>query len=106
MASAIEGGTVILPILKHVSEMATQFSIEPSGSSERSRAAAIISMVAGEAVDWLVEGVSVPRAGVCKMGTGAASEGGVRSLLSLSSFLDRPLLFFGRLTKRWMMYSF
>ena len=59
------------PILKQISEMATQLRIAPSGSSERNLAAAMISMVAGETVDWLVEGVLVPTAGVCKMGMGA-----------------------------------
>ena len=91
------------PILKQVSEMATQFSTAPSGSSARNLAAAMISIVAGESADWLEEGVLVPTAGVWKMGAGAELGGGFRGWLSLSSFLTRPFPRFGRLTKRWMM---
>ena len=52
------------PILKQVSEMATQLRVAPSGSSARNLAAVMISVVAGEARDWLEEGVLVPTAGV------------------------------------------
>lgn len=103
MAKAIEGGTVMRPILKQVSEMATQFSVAPSGSSERSLAAAMISIVAGEIIDWLDEdGVFVPRAGMCKIGAGTELEEGCRGWLSLS-LVAAWLFFVGRLTKRWMM---
>ena len=103
MTNAIEGGTVIRPILKQVSEMATQLSVVPSGSSERNLAAAMISMAAREITDWLEVGVFVPTAGVCKMGTGAELEDSSRGWLSLSLAPARPFLFFGRLTKRWMI---
>lgn len=94
------------PILKQVSEIATQLSVAPSGSSERNLAAAMISVVAGERRDWLEDGVLVPMAGVCIIGTGAEFEEGCRGWLSLSLVPALPLfLFVGRLTKRWMMYS-
>jgi hypothetical protein len=102
MTNAIAGGTVMRPILKQVSEMATQLMVAPSGSSERDLAAAMISMVAEESTDWLEEGVFVPRAGVWKMGAGTEFEG-FRGWLSLSTGPARPFLFFGRLTNRWMM---
>lgn len=51
MTNAIEGGTVMRPILKQVSDMATQLRVAPSGSSERNLAAATSSMVAGERID-------------------------------------------------------
>ena len=87
------------PILKQVSEMATQLSVAPSGSSERNLAVAMSSIVAGESKDWLEDGVFVPTAGVCKMGIGAESEGGCRGWLSLSLVPARPFL----VTKRWMI---
>ena len=101
MTNAIEGGTVMRPILKHVSEIATQLSVAPSGSSARSLAAVMIPMVAGERMGWFKEGVFVPTAGVCKMGAGAELGGGLRGWLSLS--LTGPFLFFEGLTKRWIM---
>lgn len=79
MHSAIEGGTVMRPILKHVSDMATQLSTPPSGSSERSLAAAMSSTVAGERTERPEDGVFVPTAGVCKMGAGVELEGGSRA---------------------------
>lgn len=91
------------PILKQVSDMATQFSVAPSGSSERNLAAVTICIVAGESGDWLEEGVFVPMAGVCKIGTGAELEEGFRGWLSVSLVVARPSLFAGWLTKRWMM---
>ena len=91
------------PILKQVSEMATQLIVAPSGSSERDLAVVMISMVAGEITDWLEDGVFVPMAGVCKMGAGAELEDGSRGWLSLSFVPVRPFLFFGWLTKRWMI---
>lgn len=91
------------PILKQVSDMATQLSVAPSGSSGRNLAEAMISIVAGESTDWLDEGVLVPTAGVWKIGAGAEYGEGFRGWLSLSSFPARPFLCFGRLTKRWMM---
>jgi len=91
------------PILKQVSEMATQLSVAPSSSSEHNLAVAIISIVAGEIIDWLEDGVFVPMAGVCKMGAGAELEYGSRGWFSLSLVPARPFLFFGRLTKRWMI---
>ena len=102
MTNAIEGGTVMRPILKQVSDMATQLRVAPSGSSERNLAAATSSMVAGERIDWPEDGVFVPTAGVCKIGAGAELEGGSRSWLSLSLAPAWPF-FFGRLTKRWMI---
>ena len=103
ITKAIEGGTVMRPILKQVSEMATQLSVAPSGSSERNLAAAIISVVAGERKDWLEDGVFVPRAGVCRMGAGVELEGGCRGWFSLSLVPARRPFFVGRLTKRWIM---
>ena len=103
MTKAIEGGTVMRPILKQVSEMATQLSVAPSGSSVRSRAASMISIVAGESGDLPEEGVIVPTAGVCRMGAGVELGGGFRGWLSLSSSPTRPFLRLGGLTKRWMM---
>lgn len=82
------------PILKQVSEIATQLSVPPSGSSERNLAAAMISTAAGDITDWLEDGVFVPMAGVCKMGAGAELEGGCRGWLSLS-LVARPFPFFG-----------
>lgn len=103
MTNAIEGGTVMRPILKQVSEMATQLSVAPSGSSERDLAAAMISAVAREIADSLEDGVFVPMAGVCKMGAGAELAEISRGWLSLSLTPVRPFLFFGWLTKRWMI---
>jgi len=91
---------VIRPILKQVSEMATQWSVAPSGSSERNLAEVMRSMVAGEDMDWPEEGgVFVPMAGVCKIGTGTELEESCRGWLSVSLVLTRPF-FVGRLTKR------
>lgn len=103
MTSAIEGGTVMRPILKHVSDMATQLSTAPSGSSERNLAAAMRSTAAGERREWLEDGVFVLKAGVCMIGAGAELEGGSRAWLSLSLAPARPFLLFGWLTKRWMI---
>jgi len=103
MTKAIEGGTVMRPILKQVSEMATQLSVEPSGSSDLNLAASMSSMAAGESIDWPEEeGVFVPTAGVCKMGTGSELEEDCRGGLAASSAPARTF-FVGRLTKRWMM---
>lgn len=95
MANAIEGGTVIRPILKQVSEMATQLSVAPSGSLERSLAAAMVSRAAGESKGWPEDGVFVPTAGVCKIGAGAELEDGCRGWLSVSLVPARPFRFFG-----------
>lgn len=78
ITNTIAGGTVMRPILKQVSEMATQLRVAPSGSSARNLAAAMISIVAGEITDWLEEGVFVPRAGVWNIGAGAELKGGLR----------------------------
>ena len=91
------------PILKHVSEMATQLIVAPSGSSERDLAAVMRSIAAWESMDCPEEGgVFVPMAGICKIGAGTELEDSCRGWLSVSLALAR-LFFVGRLTKRWMI---